>query len=88
MTNGNEQGMSLPEVERALQELDRRQADLQHERGIYRRLGFSTERLRIALGQVATRRERLQALLARLEGERRADTGPVHNSRPHPQSPH
>jgi hypothetical protein len=78
--------MSLPAVESALEELEIRQTELQHELSIYRRLGFSTERLKIALGQVTTRRERLLMLRSRLEGERRSDA-PVHNTRPHPQAP-
>ena len=86
-SEANGQGLSLPEVERALEELNARQAELVRERSIYKRLGFATERLNIALGQVATRRERLHDLRLRLEGEHRAASGKIARPQTNPQLP-
>ena len=59
----------LDEMERELAALEEAKAELQRESRMFRRLGFSTERIRLRLCQVDARRARYAQEVRRLKAE-------------------
>ncbi|MCL4466449.1 MAG: hypothetical protein M1401_08460 [Chloroflexi bacterium] len=87
MGNCADDGLSVHDLEGELAELARRRAELVRERGLFRRLGFSQERLNLALRQVDRRQSRCQELLQRRQGDRRSAEGRLNGApmgTPHP----
>jgi hypothetical protein len=72
MGNPTDDGLSVQDLERELTDLSRRRAELLRERGLFRRLGFSQERVSFALRQLERREARCHDLLNRREGDRQS----------------
>jgi hypothetical protein len=79
-------GLSAPDLERELSELAGRKAELKRERGLYRRLGFSTERVDLSLRRLEARRSQCDKLLHRLQGEGRGTSARFNGA--HLETPH
>ncbi|MDA8216916.1 MAG: hypothetical protein M0Z94_04785 [Dehalococcoidales bacterium] len=74
MAGNAEIAMTLQELGKEIAELDNARESLQRERKIYRRLGFSIERLNLRLRKVEARRAECKDLMRRCKGAQRDNT--------------
>ena len=83
MSGQGDQGLSIQDLERELVDLARRREELLKERALFKRLGFSAERVNLALRLNEQRRGKVASLLARLNGQTQEQKGKVGGAQAH-----